>query len=310
MLATVLSVVAVLVGIVLLIAWRVRTNGEWALWWHDNYLERIRDFLSGTTRPIRILQYVQHNAKHGDPLSVITQYYSSYILVHRGQYYSEILDAVVLETRPRYVLELGTYCGYSTLRIARLLPPGARLITIEMNPHYAQVAKELFQHAGLDTQQRKWRLQEALLYTTLQCLQLPLQLFSRTPQCPLSPSSLPAQEKSAEKRPTGQTCKVELLVGSSTILIPQLKKKLDIEKFDLVFIDHWKVSYLPDTKLLEECGLLKAGCVLLADNVICPGTPDYLKYVRNSPHYKSQYFPSQLEYLQVEDGVEKSTFLG
>lgn len=64
----------------------------------------------------------------------------------------EILDAVVLETRPRYVLELGTYCGYSTLRIARLLPPGARLITIEMNPHYAQVARELFQHAGLDTQ--------------------------------------------------------------------------------------------------------------------------------------------------------------
>lgn len=64
----------------------------------------------------------------------------------------EILDAVVLETRPRYVLELGTYCGYSTLRIARLLPPGARLITIEMNPHYAQVARELFQHAGLDAQ--------------------------------------------------------------------------------------------------------------------------------------------------------------
>ncbi|XP_071981144.1 catechol O-methyltransferase A-like isoform X1 [Engystomops pustulosus] len=344
MLATVLSVVAVLVGIVLLIAWRVRTNGEWALWWHDNYLERIRDFLSGTTRPIRILQYVQHNAKHGDPLSVITAIdsYCSKVewAMNVGDKKGEILDAVVLETRPRYVLELGTYCGYSTLRIARLLPPGARLITIEMNPHYAQVAKELFQHAGLDTQlspisdftlptnppspcgeaeqnamqsicqQRKWRLQEALLYTTLQCLQLPLQLFSRTPQCPLSPSSLPAQEKSAEKRPTGQTCKVELLVGSSTILIPQLKKKLDIEKFDLVFIDHWKVSYLPDTKLLEECGLLKAGSVLLADNVICPGTPDYLKYVRNSPHYKSQYFPSQLEYLQVEDGVEKSTFLG
>lgn len=259
MLATVLSLVALLVCVVLLVIWRVRTNGEWALWWHDNYLERIRDFLSGTTRPVRILQYVQRCAKHGDALSVISAIdtFCSKVewAMNIGDKKGEILDAVVLETRPRYVLELGTYCGYSTLRIARLLPPGARLITIEMNPHYAQVARELFQHAGLDTQ-------------------------------------------------------VELLVGSSSVLIPQLKKKLDIETFDLVFIDHWKVSYLPDTKLLEESGLLRAGSVLLADNVTCPGAPDYLKYVRNSPRYRSQYFPSQLEYLQVEDGVEKSVFLG
>lgn len=259
MLATVLSLVALLVCVVLLVIWRVRTNGEWALWWHDNYLERIRDFLSGTTRPVRILQYVQRCAKHGDALSVISAIdtFCSKVewAMNIGDKKGEILDAVVLETRPRYVLELGTYCGYSTLRIARLLPPGARLITIEMNPHYAQVARELFQHAGLDTQ-------------------------------------------------------VELLVGSSSALIPQLKKKLDIETFDLVFIDHWKVSYLPDTKLLEESGLLRAGSVLLADNVTCPGAPDYLKYVRNSPRYRSQYFPSQLEYLQVEDGVEKSVYLG
>ncbi|XP_069799666.1 catechol O-methyltransferase A-like [Dendropsophus ebraccatus] len=259
MLATVLTLVAVVVSVVLLVIWKVRTDGEWALWWHDNYLERIRDFLSGTTRPMRMLQYVQRCAKPGDALSVISAIDSFCTNVewamNVGDKKGEILDAVVLETRPRYVLELGTYCGYSTLRIARLLPPGARLITIEMNPHYAQVAKDLFQLAGVDAQ-------------------------------------------------------VELLVGSTSALIPQLKKKLDIETFDLVFIDHWKVSYLPDTKLLEESGLLKPGSVLLADNVICPGTPDYLKYVRNSPRYRSQYYKSVLEYLQVEDGLEKSVFLG
>ncbi|XP_075691051.1 catechol O-methyltransferase A-like [Rhinoderma darwinii] len=259
MLAAILTFLALLICIVLLVIWRVRTNGEWALWWHDNYLERIRDFLSGTTRPVRMLQYVQRCAKYGDALSVISAIdsYCSNVewAMNVGDKKGEILDAVVLETRPHYVLELGTYCGYSTVRIARLLPPGARLITIEMNPHYAQVARELLQHAGLDAQ-------------------------------------------------------VELLVGSSSVLIPQLKKKLDIEKFDLVFIDHWKVSYLPDTKLLEEYGLLKSGSVLLADNVTCPGAPDYLKYVRNSPQYRSKYFPAQLEYLQVEDGVEKSVFLG
>lgn len=61
---------------------------------------------------------------------------------------------------------------------------------------------------------------------------------------------------------------------------------------------------------VQECGLLRKGSVLLADNVICPGTPDYLEYVRSSLRYTSQYFKSHLEYTKVEDGLEKSVFLG
>lgn len=61
---------------------------------------------------------------------------------------------------------------------------------------------------------------------------------------------------------------------------------------------------------LQECGLLRKGSVLLADNVICPGTPEYLEYVRNSPRYESRYYPAHLEYTKVEDGLEKSVFLG
>lgn len=60
----------------------------------------------------------------------------------------------------------------------------------------------------------------------------------------------------------------------------------------------------------QECQLLRKGSILLADNVICPGTPDYLEYVRNSPRYESKYFKSHLEYTKVEDGLEKSVFLG
>lgn len=60
----------------------------------------------------------------------------------------------------------------------------------------------------------------------------------------------------------------------------------------------------------QECGLLHKGSILLADNVICPGTPDYLAYVRNSPKYESKYFKSHLEYTKVEDGLEKSVYLG
>ncbi|KAM4696471.1 catechol O-methyltransferase A-like isoform 1-T1 [Rhinophrynus dorsalis] len=350
MLAVVLTLCVVVGTLLFLLVRRVRTEGPWALWWHDNYLEKLRDFLSGTSRPLRILQHVKKTAQRGDAHSVISSV-DSYCAnvewaMNVGDKKGEILDAVVLDVRPRWVLELGTYCGYSAVRIARLLPPGSRLVTLEMNPHYAQVAKEIIEHAGLNTQltpfpsdkpippcaphsctqgeqpsggaiqlspqQQRWRLQEALIYTTLHCLQLPLQLFSRTPQSPLSPSVPQVRQDTAGRQPTGrgQTCKVELLVGSTSDLIPQLKKKLDIEKFDLVFIDHWKASYLPDTKLLEEHGLLQAGSVLLADNVICPGAPEYLEYVRSSPRYKSQYYPAKLEYLQVEDGMEKSVFLG
>ncbi|KAM4605825.1 catechol O-methyltransferase A-like isoform 1-T1 [Discoglossus pictus] len=340
MFAIILALCAVIGSLLFMIVWRVHTDGSWALWWHDNYLERLRDFISGTNRPQRILQYVRKVAKQGDAQSVLRAIdtYCSQVewAMNVGDKKGQILDDTVLNTRPRWVLELGTYCGYSAVRIARLLPPGARLVTIEMNPEYALVAKEIIQLAGLQAQlvpttedgpipsssphsctqgdqpsgkttnQRRWRLQEALLYTTLHCLQLPLQLFSRTSQTPLPPTLPQAQEETA----VGLTCKVELLVGSTSDVIPQLKDMLDVISFDLVFIDHWKASYLPDTKLLEECGLLRAGSVLLADNVTCPGAPQFLQYVRSSPRYQSQYYPAKLEYLQVEDGLEKSVYLG
>jgi predicted O-methyltransferase YrrM len=41
----------------------------------------------------------------------------------------------------RKILELGTLGGYSTIWLARALPEGGRLITLEANPHYAEIAK-------------------------------------------------------------------------------------------------------------------------------------------------------------------------
>lgn len=60
-----------------------------------------------------------------------------------------ILDNVLQETNPSTVLELGTYCGYSAIRIARLLKPGALLLTIEMNPAHADVARQMIEFAGV-----------------------------------------------------------------------------------------------------------------------------------------------------------------
>lgn len=49
-----------------------------------------------------------------------------------------------------------------------------------------------------------------------------------------------------------------------------------------MFLDHYKPAYLSDLKLCESLGLVKEGSWLVADNVITPGNPPYLGYVRAS----------------------------
>lgn len=50
----------------------------------------------------------------------------------------------------RRALEIGTLGGYSGTWIARGLPPGGRLITLELEPSHAEVAREHFALAGLE----------------------------------------------------------------------------------------------------------------------------------------------------------------
>ena len=47
------------------------------------------------------------------------------------------------------ILELGTLGGYSTIWLARALPAGGRLVTLEANPQYAEVARANIANAGL-----------------------------------------------------------------------------------------------------------------------------------------------------------------
>src|SRR5436305_13730529 len=39
------------------------------------------------------------------------------------------------------ILEIGTLGGYSTIWLARALPPGGRLVTLEVDPDYAEIAR-------------------------------------------------------------------------------------------------------------------------------------------------------------------------
>ena len=56
-------------------------------------------------------------------------------LVHLwpGEHY-KLLHAVVQETKPRLLLEIGTFTGLSALAMLAALPPGAELVTVDVVP--------------------------------------------------------------------------------------------------------------------------------------------------------------------------------
>jgi predicted O-methyltransferase YrrM len=49
----------------------------------------------------------------------------------------------------RRILEVGTLGGYSTIWLARALPEGGRVVTLELDPHHAEVARANLARAGL-----------------------------------------------------------------------------------------------------------------------------------------------------------------
>ena len=51
--------------------------------------------------------------------------------------------------RPRRILEIGTLGGYSTTWLARALEPGGNLLTLELDPHHAEVARKNLARAGV-----------------------------------------------------------------------------------------------------------------------------------------------------------------
>jgi hypothetical protein len=75
---------------------------------------------------------------------------------------------------------------------------------------------------------------------------------------------------------------VKVIVGSSDESIARLTSSGQLKHIDLMFLDHYKPAYTTDLKLCEELGLITKGSVLAADNVIKPGNPPYLEYVRSS----------------------------
>jgi predicted O-methyltransferase YrrM len=60
----------------------------------------------------------------------------------------KFLDLLVRITGAKRVLELGTLGGYSTIWMARALPEGGKVISLELDPHHAEVAQANLRYAG------------------------------------------------------------------------------------------------------------------------------------------------------------------
>lgn len=97
--------------------------------------------------------YVAEHAIKGDPddvIRIIDEFARQQsLLINVGDEKGEILDAAVRAARPKRVLELGTYCGYGAMRLARAAGPEALVHTVEFSEANAGIARRIIDHAGL-----------------------------------------------------------------------------------------------------------------------------------------------------------------
>lgn len=97
--------------------------------------------------------YVVRHARRGDVehvLATIDEFaYQKSMLMNVGDEKGALLDDAVRRADPGLVLELGTYCGYGALRLARAAP-SAKVFSVEFSAANAEVARRIWAHAGVD----------------------------------------------------------------------------------------------------------------------------------------------------------------
>lgn len=106
----------------------------------------------GDGRERATADYVEANARRGDVdhvLATIDEFArEKSMLMNVGDEKGLLLDAAVRRANPALALELGTYCGYGALRIARAAP-AAQVYSVEFAAANAEVARRIWAHAGV-----------------------------------------------------------------------------------------------------------------------------------------------------------------
>ncbi len=220
----------------------------------------------GDGREAAVVDYVLVHARAGDLDDVINAIdrfaYQESILINIGDEKGLLLDAAVRRAMPDsgvgLALELGTYCGYGALRIARAAPR-ARVFSVEMSPANAENARRMWAHAGV-----------------------------------------------ADR----VTCVVGTIGDGGRTLNALAGHGFGNGALDLLFIDHDKNAYLPDLLSIVGRDWLHPGSVVVADNVLVPGSPKYRSHMRHSDSFDTVEHRTHAEYTKIPDLVLESTYLG
>jgi catechol O-methyltransferase len=100
------------------------------------------------------LRYARQHAAAGDPDSVLAaldrfgreQRFLMNVGDEKGLVLDDLVRSVGAEAR---ILELGCFCGYSAIRMARLLGPAGRVLSLEVNGRSVGVAQAMCELAGV-----------------------------------------------------------------------------------------------------------------------------------------------------------------
>ncbi|WWD19983.1 hypothetical protein CI109_104456 [Kwoniella shandongensis] len=164
------------------------------------------------------------------------------------------VEELIREKKPKLILELGSYVGYSAISFSRHLP--------ELHPSSIYPADWSKSNDPNDDRAGYVSLEKSDVYGTTARGALKLAGLDRN---------------------------VKIVIGGSSSSLRSLRKTLNMPRpmqFDMVFLDHLKPLYTIDLKVMEEEGLVGPGTILVADNVVKPGNPAYLSWVRATPAQK------------------------
>ncbi len=70
-------------------------------------------------------------------------------LIHISPEQGKFLQLLLHSNQTKNAIEIGSLFGYSTIWIARALPPGGKLYTLELNPKHAEATRRNVERAGL-----------------------------------------------------------------------------------------------------------------------------------------------------------------
>ena len=103
-----------------------------------------------------ILQYAEkHTSPESDLLKRVNRHTHAQVMMPRmlsGHLQGRILSMLSHMLKPTYILEIGTYTGYSALCLAEGLATGGKLITIDINEELEDLVRGYFEQSGLGSQ--------------------------------------------------------------------------------------------------------------------------------------------------------------